>query len=104
MTKIYRILGKRGRVTIPYAFRQQVGFGFNDVLSFTIQEDNSVLVRREKICDHCGGKVTAQEKDAPATLLDFLDSLILEQQREAVLHLSAKWASHGNVLPLNMAS
>ena len=38
MTKIYRILGKRGRVTIPYAFRQQVGFGFNDVLSFTIQE------------------------------------------------------------------
>ena len=32
MTKIYRILGKRGRVTIPDAFRQQVGFGFNDVL------------------------------------------------------------------------
>ena len=56
MTKIYRILGKRGRVTIPYAFRQQVGFGFNDVLSFTIQEDNSVLVRREKICDDCSGK------------------------------------------------
>ena len=103
MTKIYRILGKRGRVTIPDAFRQQVGFGFNDVLSFTIQEDNSVLVRREKICDNCGGKVTAQEKDAPATLLDFLDSLTLEQQREAVLHLSAKWASHGNVLPMNMA-
>ena len=75
MTKIYRILGKRGRVTIPYAFRQQVGFGFNDVLSFTIQEDNSVLVRREKICDNCGGKVAAQEKDAPATLLDFRDSL-----------------------------
>lgn len=48
MMKIYRILGKRGRITIPYAFRQQAGFGFNDVLSFTIQEDNSVLVRREK--------------------------------------------------------
>ena len=104
MTKIYRILGKRGRVTIPYAFRQQVGFSSNDVLSFTIQEDNTVLVRREKICDNCGEKVATQEKDAPATLLDFLDSLTLEQQREAVLHLSAKWASHGNVLPLNMAS
>ena len=48
MMKIYRILGKRGRITIHYAFRQQAGFGFNDVLSFTIQEDNSVLVRREK--------------------------------------------------------
>ena len=35
MMKTYRILGKRGRVTIPYVFRQQVGFGFNDVLSFS---------------------------------------------------------------------
>lgn len=30
--KIFRILGKRGRVTIPYEIRQRVGFKYNDVL------------------------------------------------------------------------
>ena len=35
MTKLYRILGKRGRITIPFEIRQRVGFSYNDVLSFT---------------------------------------------------------------------
>lgn len=26
MTKLYRILGKRGRITIPYEIRKRVGF------------------------------------------------------------------------------
>ena len=30
---IYRVMGKRGRITIPYDFRQQVGFGYNDILA-----------------------------------------------------------------------
>ena len=34
MTKLYRILGKRGRITIPFEIRQRVGFSYNDVLSF----------------------------------------------------------------------
>lgn len=51
---MYRILGKRGRITIPYEMRQRVGFAYNDVLSFTESEDGrTVLVRREKICNHC---------------------------------------------------
>ena len=46
---MYRILGKRGRITIPYEMRQRVGFAYNDVLSFTESEDGrTVLVRREK--------------------------------------------------------
>lgn len=28
MNKLYRILGKRGRVTIPYEIRQRVGFAY----------------------------------------------------------------------------
>ena len=48
MKKMYRVLGKRGRITIPYEIRQRVGFGHNDVLSFTEGEDGrSVTVRRE---------------------------------------------------------
>ena len=30
MTKLYRVLGKRGRITIPYEIRQRVGFSYND--------------------------------------------------------------------------
>lgn len=53
MLKIYRVLGKKGRITIPFEIRQQIGFRHNDVLSFTELDDSSVVVRREKICDNC---------------------------------------------------
>ena len=50
MTKLYRILGKRGRITIPFEIRQRVGFSYNDVLSFTESPDGrTVTVKREKI-------------------------------------------------------
>ena len=81
MTKLYRILGKRGRITIPFEIRQRVGFSYNDVLSFTESPDGrTVTVKREKICDNCSGTKEA-EKDNEMTLEDFLDSLSAEQQR-----------------------
>ena len=50
MATMYRILGKRGRITIPYEMRVRVGFAQNDLLSFSETEDGkAVLVRREKI-------------------------------------------------------
>ena len=96
---IYRVMGKRGRITIPYEFRQQVGFGYNDILSFTKQDDNTVIVRREKLCDNCGRpKVQAAVKlpDSNLTLMELLDSLTPVQQRAALVHLTVKWAEqHG---------
>jgi len=89
MTKLYRVLGKRGRITIPFEIRQRVGFTYNDVLSFT--DGRTVTVKREKICDNCSGTKTA-DKEAEMTLEDFLDSLSAEQQRVALVHLSVKWA------------
>ena len=54
MTKMLRILGKRGRITIPYEIRQRVGFAYNVVLSFEESADGkAVLVKREKICNNC---------------------------------------------------
>lgn len=91
MLKIYRVLGKRGRITIPYEIRQRIGFRHNDVLSFTQQDDGSVLVRREKICDNC--KEFADEFEENITLEDFLDSLSEEEQRDALVHLSLLWAN-----------
>ena len=90
MTKLYRVLGKRGRITIPYEIRQRVGFSYNDVLSFTEAPDGrTVAVKREKICDNCA---KSAEKDNEMTLEDFLDGLSAEQQSAALVHLSVKWA------------
>ena len=92
MAKTLRILGKRGRITIPYEIRQRVGFAYNDVLSFTEAADGrTVIVRREKICDNCIDR-EPMEFTETVDLKDFLDDLSEEQQRLALIHLSVKWA------------
>lgn len=55
MMRMLRILGKRGRITIPYEIRQKLGFRPNDVLSFRIMDDRTVLVRRERLCNATRG-------------------------------------------------
>ncbi|MBQ3194988.1 MAG: AbrB/MazE/SpoVT family DNA-binding domain-containing protein [Clostridia bacterium] len=93
MRKMYRVLGKRGRVTIPFEIRERVGFGYNDVLSFTEASDGrTVIVRREKICDDCIDIETIPIKDDKVTLFDFLNSLSPAQQKAALIHLTVNWA------------
>lgn len=98
MAKLLRILGKRGRITIPYEIRQSVGFQYNDVLSFTEAADGrTVIVKRERICDNCKGAKPAENASDTVTLLDFLNGLSPEQQRAALVHLSVKWAEKQNL-------
>lgn len=92
MNKMYRILGKRGRITIPYEMRKRVGFTYNDVLSFTESGDGrTIIVKREKICDNCKIAEPIVKSDE-VTLLDFLNGLSEDEQRAALIHLSVKWA------------
>lgn len=87
--KLLRILGKRGRITIPYEIRQRVGFSFNDVLSFTESSDGlAVIIRREKLCDNCQGKSLQAMADDRTMLLELLDSLPTELQKAAFVQLS----------------
>lgn len=86
MNKIYRILGRKGRITIPYEMRVKLGFAYNDVLSFE-NTDKGVVVKREKICDNC----KTAEVDKPTdtvTLLDFLDGLTAAEKSAALYHLA----------------
>lgn len=94
--KTYRILGKRGRITVPYEIRCKVGFKQNDVLSFEESADGrTVVIKREIICD-CNGEKSKEKKDKhdEITLYDFLNGLSPEQQRAALIHLSVKWAQN----------
>lgn len=61
MMRTLRILGKRGRITIPYEIRQKLGFRPNDVLSFQIMDDRTVLVRRERLCNATRGRQRMKE-------------------------------------------
>lgn len=93
--KTLKILGQRGRITIPYEIRMAMGFRYNDVVSFEQVDDKTVVIRREKICDNCG-KDRIKPVDKPTdetTLMDFLDSLTQSEQRAALVHLSVKWAA-----------
>lgn len=92
MNKLLRVLGKRGRITIPYEIRQRVGFAYNDVLSFAEAKDGrTFIVKREKICDDCREHALI-DLEKRNDLEDFLDNLSIEQQRQALIHLSTQWA------------
>ncbi len=92
---LFRVLGKKGRITIPFEIRQRMGFKYNDILSFTESKDGrTVVVKREKICDDC--KECSAIKTDEITLYDFLNNLSPEQQRAALVHLSVKWAEKEN--------
>lgn len=95
MEKTLKILGKRGRITIPFEIRQRLGFERNDVLSFEDDGIDTVTVKREILCTGCIDDLHDEPVDKPddeETLLSFLDSLSLSEQRAALIHLSMKWA------------
>ena len=95
MEKTLKILGKRGRITIPFEIRQRLGFRQNDILSFVDNGSDTVTVKREALCTHCSDDLFEEPLEKPddeETLLDFLDTLSLSEQRAALIHLSVKWA------------
>ena len=97
--KLYRILGRRGRITIPHEICTRVGYAYNDVLSITEAEDGrSIIIKRELLCDDCKGtrnqkntEAKENEKDG-ITLLEFLNGLTEAEQHAALVHLSVKLA------------
>lgn len=94
MLKIYRVLGKKGRITIPYEIRQRIGFRYNDVLSFTQQDDGSVLVRKEKICDNC--KYLEEDFEENFTLEDSLTACPRKNREMHLFTFLCFWQKNRN--------
>lgn len=81
-----RILGKRGRTTIPYPIRLKVGFSCSDVLSFTEGDDGrSVIIRREDLCCGCRDQTPVVEE---RNLQQVLSDLTMEEQMAAFFFLT----------------
>ena len=75
---VRKFLGKEGRTTIPYPIRERLGWEEGDIISFT--EDNPKNNEPDQ----------AEEK---LTLHDALDGLTEQEQREALIYLTMKWAA-----------
>ena len=81
-----RLLGKRGRTTIPFDFRKKLGLKYNDVLTFALNDDKKcVVITKEKICTDCfkfipGGK--------EISLDDFLSQMNREEIIKTIAALS----------------
>ncbi len=91
--KNYKTPGKRGRITIPFAIREELGIEQNDVLSFELQDDGAVVIRTEPRCCAC------HEDDQPSvvSLQEILDELPMEAKRDALVYLSMQLAlNHRN--------
>ncbi len=81
--KIYRVLGKRGRITIPFAIRSEVGISSNDILSFA-SNGNQVVITKEKICNDC--KSQAQKITDGLTFREKKELLccLLDEQKNCI--------------------
>ncbi len=93
--QIYKVLGKHGRITIPFEIRKRMDFAYNDILSFSQADDETVIVKRVMVCDDCSRRIDSEpnnKSNEEVTLLDFLDGLPDEEQRAALIHLSVIWA------------
>lgn len=93
--KILRILGKKGRITIPFEIRTILGIGYNDVLSFIVNDDNTITIKKERLCDSNCPKYNMSPADMrdDDILKDFIDRLPSSIQRKVLVHLSLKWAA-----------
>lgn len=102
--KILRILGKRGRVTIPQEIRDAIGMACGDVVSFAVVGEDCALVKRERICDNCSTEPPAMIKlfiqamhkadNTPQSqrAFEFLTSLSPDQQLDCAAKIIADWA------------
>lgn len=88
--KILKVLGKRGRITIPYEIRVQTGIGYNDILSFEAKDKDTIILKKEKLCGGCVPECLDEAEDI--SIEKFLDSLTPEQQYKATIHLNLLWA------------
>ena len=75
MNKIVRVLGKKGRITIPYEIRLALNIRSGNILSFDAK-GNAITVTKEKLCDDCNSE--------SEPLDSFVESLVLEE-RERLL-------------------
>ena len=82
--KIYKVLDHRCRVTIPQQIRRVMDIGENDIISFSHNGMDTVVIKRERVCTEC---VSEPRETA---LIGKLDQLTPQEQYAALKYLNNK--------------
>ena len=106
--KVLRILGKRGRITIPQQLRAVLGVQRGDIISFSITSPDTVVLKREKLCDDCKASSHRTEPSLSELIgiarsythgdreaggaFDSLTTLSPTQQFDSIAKIMAAWA------------
>ncbi len=86
MATIKRILGKKGRTTIPYELRQKLDLRYNDVLKFEINSTRDcIIITKEPICTDC---IDFVPYDSDITFGDFFSHMSKEEILEVIATLT----------------
>lgn len=85
MNKIFKLIGKRGRTTVPFEIRMKMRLGYNSLVSYELKDEDTLILRKEKICDRCK-EPTIKE----ATILDVVNSLSDTEQKALYRYLSIR--------------
>ena len=93
MMKYFRVIGKKGRTTIPFSMRVRLDIRDNDLISFEETDDGAVIIRREQICQSRG---PCPVEDT-VTIGQILDCLTEQEMIAAMIHLSKRMAETGGV-------
>ena len=62
--------------------------GCNSLLSYEMKDENTIIIRREKVCDHCNEHGVKE-----GSILDVVNSLTETEQKALHRYLSIKLAS-----------
>lgn len=94
---ILRILGKRGRTTVPFSLRKELGLKPGDIVSFTLCDDG-VKLRREELCDfeNCPAMTDSETEITPDTVLEDYASLSPDERYHVMSTLISDWAKNFN--------
>ena len=86
--KVYRIVGKTSRSIIPLEVRAHLKIRKGSVVSYEIKDDDTAILRNEKICNKCGA-----ENENTDTLIEFVKSLTQREQIRIGKYLSKRFSS-----------
>ena len=92
MKAITRILGIKGRITIPYSIRMYCNIKKDDILIFEAIDKDTVLIKLKNICPY--PKTACCKDEENFDINEFLDRLSPKQQYDALVHLTLAWADN----------
>lgn len=86
MNTFYRIIGRRGNSTIPFALRVELDINPDDLISYT-RDGDRIIIRKEHVCDNCGGTPDKGDYVDAKEMKEVLSTLPNEARMDILFYL-----------------